>query len=124
MNYLINPIWLYLISLVDNVRGITIVAVLITVMAAGVVAIWTDNTSVFGSPQEEIIVLKKKIKKFVILFVIESLILIFIPGKSDMEKMLMASYATEENVTAATNYGKDLVDYIFDKVNGNEEKTE
>ena len=63
MNYLINPIWFYLISLVDNVRGITIVAVLITVMAAGVVAIWTDDTSVFGSPQEEIIVLKKKNKK-------------------------------------------------------------
>lgn len=124
MNYLINPIWFYLISLVDNVRGITIVAVLITVMAAGVVAIWTDDTSVFGSPQEEIIVLKKKIKKFAILFVIESLILIFVPSKSDMEKMLMASYATGENITTATNYGKDLVDYIFNKVNGNEEQTE
>ena len=124
MNYLINPIWFYLISLVDDMNCVTFVAMIITVIAAFVVAIWTDDTYVFESPQEEIIVLKKKIKKFAILFVIESLILIFIPSKSDMEKMLMASCATEENITAATNYGKDLVDYIFDKVNGNEEQTE
>lgn len=124
MNYLINPIWFYLISLVDNISGVTIVAMIITVITAFVVVIWTDDNSVFGSPQEEIIVLKEKIKKFVILFVIESLILIFIPSKSDMEKMLIASYVTEDNITAATNYGKDLVDYIYNKINGDEEQTE
>lgn len=124
MNYLINPIWLYLISLVDDINGVVIVAMVITVIAAFVVVIWTDDTSVFESPQEEIIALKKKIKKFAVLFVIELLILIFIPSKSDMEKMLIASYATEDNITAATNYGKDLVDYIFDKVNGADKEEE
>lgn len=44
-----------------------------------------------------------------------------IPSQETMYKMLVANYVTYENVETATDAIKDSVDYIFDKLNEEEE---
>ena len=117
MNYIVNPLWFYLISVAEGVDIATCVACVITLI------VWCFSPLFFDFFCDEIDDSDKKtiksiFKKSVILLITSLIITIMVPGRKDMEKMLIASYATEENVSAATNYGKDLVDYIFDKVNG------
>lgn len=44
-----------------------------------------------------------------------------IPSQKTMYKMLVANFVTYENVETATDAIKDSVDYIFDKLDGEEE---
>lgn len=57
-------------------------------------------------------------KKSVIAFVICSAIVIAIPAKETMYTMLVSSYVTTDNIETATEVIKDSVDYIFEKING------
>lgn len=57
-------------------------------------------------------------KKSVIAFVICSAIVIAIPTQETMYTMLVSSYVTTDNIEMATDVIKDSVDYIFEKING------
>ena len=123
MNYIVNPLWFYLISVAEGIDTATFVACVI------ILIVWCFSSLFFIFFCDEIDdsdekVIKSIFKKSVILFITSLLIAIMVPGREDLEKMLIASYATEDNISAATNYGKDLVDYIFDKVNGEDEEEE
>ncbi len=117
MNYIVNPLWFYLISVAEGIDIAAFVVCTITLIALCVFSLilcfYYDEIDDSDKKTIESI-----FKKSIILLITSSIIAIIVPGREDMEKMLIASYATEENVSAATNYGKDLVDYIFDKVNG------
>ena len=107
--------WFYFMSLFDGIDTFTLATCVI------ILCIWGLSPILFNIIDDENDIeklIKPLFKKSVIAFVISLMIAIAIPGREDMEKMLIASYATEDNISAATNYGKDLVDYIFDKVNG------
>ena len=117
MNYIVNPLWFYLISILEGVDIFTFVVCFF------IPIIWFFSPFVFDLFDiNNIKNWKPWLKKWAILFGIFLFVTIVIPGREDMEKMLIASYATEDNISAATNYGKDLVDYIFDKVNGEDEE--
>ena len=119
MNYIVNPMWFYFISLFD---GINISALVVGIC---IPMLWLFSPLILGELEiDEEKIIKPMFKKSVVLFVASVLIAIVTPGREDMEKMLIASYATEDNISAATNYGKDLVDYIFDKVNGTDKEEE
>lgn len=68
----------------------------------------------------------KQIKKMVIailsfLFLLFFSLSIFIPKQETMTKMLIASQVTSENYEFAKDEIVDLVDYIIEKIDGNEE---
>ena len=116
MNYIVNPMWFYLISIFDSIDTLALFACIL------ILIIWIFSPLCLSYLDELDIhiekIIKPLFKKSVILFVASLIIAIMVPGRKDMEKMLIASYTTKDNISAATNYGKDLVDYIFDKVNG------
>ena len=116
MNYIVNPMWFYLISVLDGIDILALFACILILIIWLFSPLCLPYLDEFDIHIEKII--KPLFKKSVILFVASLIVAIMVPGREDMEKMLIASYATENNISAATNYGKDLVDYIFDKVNG------
>lgn len=88
--------------------------VLFTVFIVGFAAFlesdyWEDET---------IQKLKKAFKFSIITLIVSSLMYVVIPSKDVMYEMLVAKYVTYENVDKATNTIKDSVDYIFDKLDG------
>ena len=123
MNYIVNPSVFYLISVLDGIDGMCFIVgvCLFGVLIWRLIMQYVDATDYYKD--DEYISYNKSISKkikigFVVLAVL-TVACILIPSRQDMEKMLIASYATEDNITAATNYGKDLVDYIFEKVEKN-----
>ena len=122
MNYIVNPMWFYLISIFDSIDTLALFACIL------ILIIWLFSPLCLSYLDELDIhiekIIKPLFKKSVILFVASLIIAIIAPSREDMEKMLIASYTTEDNISAATNYGKDLVDYIFDKVNSTNKEEE
>lgn len=64
----------------------------------------------------------KPFKCISIAAIIISCLTVFIPKEETMYKMMVANYVTYENVEIATDAIQDGVDYIMDKINGNEDK--
>lgn len=55
--------------------------------------------------------------KITMFFVIPIIIGLLIPEENTVYKMLIASYATPNNIEYVKETGKDLVDYIIEKAN-------
>jgi len=118
VNYIVNPLWLYLASVSDGIKTLVILMAIIS----GAVLIVT----LLGFAEDFLDDLEEKeqksfLKKIIFCLVVSCTLSILIPDGTAIKTMIAASYVTEENVTAATNYGKDIVDYIFDKVNGEDD---
>lgn len=122
MNYVINPMWFYLASVFDTLNILfTILAGLLFFIGSLVAIAYifcVDEDSPLENAKLEAEKMKKWFKKILICLGISMALVTVTPSKEDMTSMMIASCVTEENINSATNYGKDLVDYIFDKMDG------
>ena len=123
MTYYINPIWFYLMSISTGMKiflcALGVIAFIIIVFA---IPIWVIEGSVDITDLEEN---EKKIlklfKNIIIASIISLFICILIPSKETCIEMMIASQVTHENVTATKEEIYEIVDYITDKVKGEEE---
>ena len=127
MNYIVNPNWFYWLQLLSNIRGIVIaISVLISIglIIAIVAAIanyvmgyeYRNQIDEDGEPYDSNWCNYLLVKKFVkILFPITIVFLIismFIPSKETLISMMIAKYATKENLGMTVEGIKSAVDYI------------
>lgn len=113
-NYIINPIWFWAVGIIEDLElfiglfsALFFFAIIILI-----IIFFADHMD-----DEKVMKYKKAITKLVICFIVTAIIIILVPSRQDMEKIIIFSKLTEDNISAATNYGKDLVDYMFDKIN-------
>jgi uncharacterized membrane protein YozB (DUF420 family) len=123
MNYLIDPMVFYLISVLSNlsfVFGMLLFLVLVALLLFSIILIlYLINDYNFSEESvEEMFSKIKKIKKryFVIPIVIITLLAIIIPSEETMTKMLVASQLNEQNYTMAKEEIIELIDYISEKI--------
>ena len=60
-------------------------------------------------------------KKFIVASIIAIVIGILTPSKETCVEMMIASQVTHENVTATKEEIYEIIDYVTDKMNGEEE---
>lgn len=61
----------------------------------------------------------KKLGKWgLVLSVVCLFVAVFLPTKETAEKMIIASYITEDNVDLVVEKAKEAIDYIYDKIEG------
>ena len=122
MNYVINPIWFYLVSVFNALDALFCVSAGLLFIIGSIVAMayifYTDEDFPLTDAKLKAQNLKKWFHKILIYLGISMVLVTVTPSKEDMISMMIASCVTEENISSATNYGKDLVDYIFDKMDG------
>lgn len=119
-HYIISPKIIYLIHLAQGIKNflgmILLIGGFIIGFATWYIIFGHDYFDVEFDVEEEKAV-KKYYFKSIIVFIILCLIQIAIPNKETCTQMLVASYVTEENVAAAQDNLKEVIDYIFEKVN-------
>jgi hypothetical protein len=120
MEYFINPIWFYLISLSDSLKTIFLV-VGICVTLGGALAYPVigdeydyDTKSCSGEWNR----ISKIIKKVIILGSIAISLGCILPSRQTCKEMLVASVVTKENMSTVKEETYEMIDYIVDKVNG------
>ena len=116
--YYINPIWFYLMSICENLQDILMtISVVLGSLIFGISLYYFIDGEFEEMKQNELI------KKCITPFIICVILACFIPSKETCKEMLIASCITHENVEYAKDTTKELVDYIFEKIE-NESKNE
>lgn len=123
MTYYINPIWFYLMNVGDAFKNLLFIGGIAALLIAGLLCvIWYADDCVNPSDMDDD---EKKtfklFKKFIVASIIAIVIGIFVPSKETCIEMMIASQVTHENVTATKEEIYEIVDYITDKVKGEEE---
>lgn len=114
MDYIINPMWIYWIHVLD---GLKILNMVLTGIAIGCTLILGITWISMSMSDEE----EKSVLKWLRIFFFCALgfvtIAIFIPSKETMIEMLVARFATHSNIAFGVEQVKEIVDYIIMTLN-------
>ena len=119
MEPIINPMFFYWLSVVDNLRGISIgfmISSLIVLVILGVVYICSIGTDFLDENGKKAF---KTIMIFsIIICILFSILLIFVPSKDTLIEMVIAQNLTTNNIEAGIEAVKGVTDYIIEAIKG------
>lgn len=126
MTYYINPIWLYLMNISTGLKVFLCVIGGFTLVISIFMLIgwWVDSGIDISDMDDNEKRLVSIFKKVIIASFISLFIGILTPSKETCIEMMIASQVTHENVTATKEEIYEIVDYITDKVKGEESEVE
>ena len=117
MKPIISQWIVYLIDLLDNLKGIFLIALfLLGCISVVLLIIWILYSMDYDQDDKLIIAYKKYLKKSVIWFCVSVLLFTVIPSKDTMYTMIVLDNVTTENIQAIGKTGKDVIDYITDQI--------
>ena len=128
MKPIINPWIMYVIGLVNNINyiftaGIVFLFIALIIAATfGFIRLVVDYDN-FDEFLEDYHTAVKWFKKGCISLIIAGIVMIFIPSEKTLYSMIVLENVTPNNIEIAGNTGKDVIDYLFDKIDQmNDEK--
>lgn len=117
---IINPWVIYLINLCDNLKTLSIIAICITVVAVIIIGLswaFAENDCCDEEDAKAIRQYYMKWIKIPTIVLICSLVFgIVLPTEKTCYTMLVSSQLTEENIHNVGDNAKEVVDYIFEKI--------
>ena len=117
MNSIISPWVFYWIGISNNVRALLIsILIMLLIGLAIALAYAMCDADDYGSKSKNVDRDVKICIKIAIATFILAVLVCVIPDSNTCYKMLAANMFTEKNVTAATEYVTDVIDYAVDKV--------
>lgn len=112
MEYYIDPMWFYLQSISNGIKMASIAGIVILGIAIILLTFYY-----FDCLEEDEKRVLKLIKRVVVGAIIATILAIAIPSTDTINKMIVSSVVTKENVSKGVEATKDLIDYIVDKIN-------
>ena len=122
MTYIINPWFFYFASLLDSFWTLASIVLFLAIIGTVGFGIWwvmeayvsdffvhDDNESPFAK------FCKKMIKASVIATIISAVLMVVVPTEETVDKMMISSFITKENVEKTKEEAKEIVDYITEK---------
>lgn len=114
MNYIIDPMWFYWMSVADNLLvTCAVIGGLFGILSMVFGAILITNME-YGPNYDDYKKAKKALKVFMPLSILFILLSVFIPSKEILIEMQIAKFATYENAEWTIDAIKGLVDYIVE----------
>lgn len=128
MDYIINPWWFYLISVVNKIDCVATFLEMLSFLFAVILFIVKYDTILgrehptgnFGhsytNNPEEIKSDKFVFKILIFILVTSSVVAIAAPSTDTMNKMLIANTLTKQNISAGADFTQDQISKIIDKI--------
>ena len=122
MTYYINPIWFYLMDVSVGLKiflcifGCSALVTSVTGLIMWIVNQCADITDLEDYEKNII----KIFKRIIIVSIISLFIGSLVPSKKACIEMMIASQITHENAPATKEEIYEIVDYVTDKINGND----
>lgn len=110
MDYIINPFWFYWVSVFDALKIVCIAAGVVIAIVGGIIC-----GDAMNEPWSKD--LEKWSKRLKTVFAVSAALMcvgVFIPSEATMIKMMLAKYATMDNVKIAYQAILDGAKYILD----------
>ena len=115
MNYVINPMWFYLMDLLGGLELFLVLLFLALFIGGGYVSFYCIEEC--NDSDEAIEFINKYVKWGVIILVGIVILICLIPSEETMLKMLVANMITIENIELTKESAMALVSYIVEQVN-------
>ena len=122
MTYIINPWFFYFASLLDSFWTLVSIVLFLAIIGTVGFGIWwvmeayasdffvhDDNEPPFAK------FCKKMIKVSVIATIISAVMMVVVPTEETVDKMMISSFITKENIEKTKEEAKEIVDYIAEK---------
>lgn len=123
MDYIINPWWFYLISVLSTVSLLSVLYFLLSLAAFIFIGIGfaseVDSREERGNENgndDTYKWWKKAFKISTVILVSSIMLLVFVPSEKTMDKMLIASVVTKQNVEAGADFTQDQISKLIDKI--------
>ena len=122
MTYIINPWFFYFASLLGSFWTLISIVLFLAIIGAVGFSVWwlmeTYNSDFFVHDDKETPFAnfcKKIIKVSVITTIISAVLMVVIPSEETVNKMMISSFVTKENVEKTKEEAKEIIDYIAEK---------
>ena len=122
MTYIIKPWFFYFASLADNRQMLSIIVFSVSLIVAIIFGVvWCceiNDYDFFGRDDDKIQILnffKKMFKISIITVIVSATLMAIIPSEETINKMIISSVITKENIEGVKTDAKELVDYIVEK---------
>lgn len=116
MEYIIQPSWVYWISVLDALKTIAIIGLIFSVIGLIIGICEYGCNAEYGPEDHDVIMGKRIIKITAPLTIILGLGAIFIPSERTLIKMMVMQLATKENVDITVEGLKSVTDYIIEAI--------
>lgn len=123
MKPIINPWIMYIIGLIYNINIVFLIIFIVLLsifilILFGIIVTFVDNYTIdeidsFLDDYHDFI---KWFKRGCVALVITGIVLILMPSEKTLYSMIILDNVTPNNIETVGNTGKDVVDYIFDKI--------
>jgi hypothetical protein len=117
---IINPWVIYLINLCDNLKTLSIISICITVVAVIIIGLHWAFDENDCCDEEDVKVIRQYYMEWIkipaIVLICSLVCSIVLPTKKTCYTMLVTSQLTEENIHNVGDNAKEIVDYIFEKI--------
>lgn len=118
MEPIINPLWFYLIDIVDGVKSTCTFMLIVSFTALAIVSFvflfsWSEDNLEEKEKQSYFRYLKLVLKVIIPCVIIT----IFTPCSDTIYKMIIADNVTSHNIEAVGDTIEGSIDYIFEKIN-------
>lgn len=122
MNYYINPIWFYLMSVSDSIKFVSCICAVLFFGAAAILwGIDDEDLDLISGSREEKDTTRFRPKKFVLVGIILFILAILCPSEKTCLRMMVAATVNKENVASVKEDIYDVIDYIDEKLDDNKE---
>lgn len=112
MDYIINPWWFYLVSVLNALHFIACAGAIASVFSLGLIVFTYDEMK----KMFEIAKITKRMKQLGVLSVVFLTLTIFIPSEQTMTQMMIANVLTTENIKSGTDFTQDQIGKLVDKI--------
>lgn len=117
MDYIINPWWFYLASVLNTLHFIAICGAVLSILAClFLVGCYSDHDDCYGPNNKytnKLIMIAKRLG--IVLCMCVTLIII-VPSDATMTKMMIANVLTTENIKSGTDFTQDQIGKLVDKI--------
>lgn len=122
MTYIINPWFFYFASFLDSFWTLASIVLFLAIIGTVGFGIWwvmeAYNSDFFVHDDNEppfAKFCKKIIKSSVIATIISAVLMVVVPTEETVDKMMISSFVTKENVEKTKEEAKEIVDCITEK---------
>lgn len=122
MEPIINPLWFYLISIVDNLQIVVGIILILILILSGIALVIVSFIMFFEYGESYLNEQEKqtyfKYLKIMLKIIIPCItITIFTPNSDTIYKMIIADSVTPHNIEVVGDAVEGGIDYIFEKIN-------
>ena len=111
MNYIINPMWIYWIKIIGEIKEF-LMFLCIPVTIATMIVFAVYNSCLKVTPKDDEIILRKKLLKTLLIFSAITIFAIFIPTTETLIEMKIAKLITTENLNFGIEAAKSILNDI------------